>query len=133
MHLIEEQCSDHPLFRWYDVGDLMVMGAERRDGHPLLYLYKHRLTRHYMHIDADGVAWRYVAPPRYDPDDDGTYEPLPSLSDALVELRLWEVPMMRNAPFNEVRQAFEAALGCGAIIDDDDDDEYQDESWLDGW
>ena len=149
MHLIETECSDHPAFRWYDVGDLMVMGAERRPGHPLLYLYKHRETRRYMNIDADGVPWRYVAPADDDWGSEGSYVRLPSLDAALDGLALWELPIMRNAPIEEVRQAYAAVPKSryrsftdefpeDVLLDDESDDDENDpfddniEIWEDG-
>lgn len=90
LHLIERELADHPDIDRYDAADFMVMGALRRTGHPLLYLYKHVETRAYLNIDAAGVAWRYV-PPRRGDDGDGRYVRHRSLEDAFDALRLWEL------------------------------------------
>lgn len=99
MHLIERECTDHPDFDYYDVGDLMVAGAVRRAGHPLLYLYKHCWTRRYLNVDTDGVAWRFVPPQTDHADDRGSYERLDSPHEALdiLDLRmLWKNDQIVN-------------------------------------
>lgn len=137
LHLIESKCSDHPLLKWFSVDDLMIMGAVLRVGHPTLYLYKHRDTRRDANIDADGVAWRYVPPAPDDFDDGGTYERLTSLADALDGLALWELPVMRDAPFEEVWEAYAAAPNNRHLADDEDDeddddiDDYWDDDYWD--
>ena len=134
MHLIETECVDHPLFRWFSVDDLMVAGAVRRPGHPLLYLYKHRDTRRYLNVDEAGVAWRYVPPPADRlgfAEDHGSYERLPSLGAALDLLHLWELPVMRCAPFEDVWQAYAAAPSTHVMAFTIDDDEDLDDDDLD--
>lgn len=113
MHLIERELTDHPDIELYDVADLMVMGALRRKGKPLLYLYKHRVTRREMAIDADGVAWWYKAPGR-GKTGDGEYVRHDSLAAAVDGLRLWEM----------------AAYAC--FDDAEDGAESESEIWADG-
>ena len=97
--------AEWPVARLFDVDDFMIMGGWRRNGKPLLYLYKHGFTRRYLNIDADGEAWRYVEPKRLDSNHPGRFIRLPSLESAVNSLGLWEMPWMDPDRFGHLRDS----------------------------
>lgn len=83
-------------FRYFDLGDFMIMGKEVRRGRPDVYLYKHRYTRRYINLDQAGHAYRYIGPKTLDSDYTGRYVRRRSLRDALDHLELWLLPWMKS-------------------------------------
>lgn len=82
-------------FRYFDLGDFMIMGKEVRRGRPDVYLYKHRYTRRYVNLDEAGHAYRYIGPRSLDSNYEGRYVRRRSLRDALDHLELWLLPWMK--------------------------------------
>jgi hypothetical protein len=86
----------HPLARFLSVGDFMFMGkiirrgGARRD----LYLYKHRYTRRYVHLDDTGATYRFIAARSPYAGRLGQHRPR-SVTDALYHLQLWHLPWMK--------------------------------------
>jgi hypothetical protein len=80
--------------RFFDVDDFMIMARKVRSGRPSIVLYKHRHTRRYLNLDADGRTYRYLAP-RANTDGDGRYVAEPNVDRALGSLELWLLPWMK--------------------------------------
>lgn len=77
-----------------DLHDFMVMYRIRRRGLPELTAYKHIYTRRYLHLDDAGVAYRYISTPGSSTSL-GRHVRYRSLRDALIQLRLWELPQLK--------------------------------------
>jgi hypothetical protein len=88
LHMIERAVAGADFARHFDVCDFMVMAAFRRRGKPLLYLYKHAITRRYLNVDAAGQVWQYIAPKHDRPDDRGRYVKLRDIRTAVAALDL---------------------------------------------
>jgi len=71
--------------------DFMYMHRAVRRERPDVYAYKHCWTRHFLHLDAEGRPYRYVAPAR-PAQGHGRYLRYRNLAAALDRLALWEVP-----------------------------------------
>jgi hypothetical protein len=84
----------NPRFRFFDLGDFMVMERLVRPPRPTIVLYKHYFTRRYLNLDEWGTAYRYIAPPP-DSDRSGRYVRHRDLASAIAGLQLWELPWMK--------------------------------------
>lgn len=73
------------------VDDLLPRFRVERRERPDVYAYRHRWTRRHLYLDADGRAYRYVAP-RHPVAGSGRYLPYRKLESALDGLALWDVP-----------------------------------------
>lgn len=87
--------STVPADAFFDPDDFMLMSWCRSDRPKDVMLFKHIDTRHYLNLDADGAAYRYVPAATDDPDDQGTYVRHMTLRDAVDAVGLWELPWMR--------------------------------------
>lgn len=81
---------------FFDPDDFMIMGWYCRPRRSNLFLYKHRDTRHYLNVDGDGRAYRYIPPRLLDSEHEGSYRRLPKLRSAIDRIGLWELPWMRD-------------------------------------
>jgi hypothetical protein len=74
--------------------DFMYMYRAVRRERPDISAYQHRWTRHYLHLDAEGRPYRFVAAahPAQGP---GRYLRYRNLAAALDRLALWNVPSSR--------------------------------------
>lgn len=74
--------------------DFMYTYRAVRRERPDVFAYKHRWTRHYLHLDAEGRPYRFVAAahPAQGP---GRYLRYRNLAAALDHLALWVVPGSR--------------------------------------
>lgn len=81
-------------YRFFDLGDFMLMARLDRRPRPRLVLYKHLHTRRYLNLDDGGHAYRYVAP-RPGAVGNGRYLRHRDLTAALDHLGLWELPWMK--------------------------------------
>lgn len=86
-------------YRFFDVADFMMMAVVVRGKKtPSVYLYKHIYTRRYLNLDEGGHAYRYIAPPDDAPlSNHGRYKRHEDPERALVHLRLWELPWMKES------------------------------------
>ena len=75
------------------------MGRLHRPGRPDLILHKHRLTRRYLNLDAEGHAYRYYPPKESDLNSDGLYRRYPNLVDAVDHLELHLLLWMAGSDF----------------------------------
>ncbi len=92
LHLLDAVVRGKPYVGWFDPVDFMLMDQEERAGRTI-NLYKHRRTRHYLHLDNLGKP--YGTPPR--PRDSKVfvpYGPIKALA-ALDAVGLWELPWMK--------------------------------------
>lgn len=82
-------------YRFFDLGDFMIMAQVRRRDRPDLHLYKHVHTRRYLNLDAAGHAYRYVSPRTVASKSSGRYLAHKDLRAALDHLELWLLPWMK--------------------------------------
>ena len=75
LRLVAERlrASAVPADAFFDPDDFMLMSWCRADRPQDVMLFKHVDTRHYLNLDADGAAYRYVPPATDAADDEGTY------------------------------------------------------------
>ena len=92
--------------------DFMYMYCAVRRERPDVFAYKHRWTRHYLHLDAEGRPYRFVAS-AHPTQGTGRYLRYRNLAAALDHLALWEVP----------GSGLEEAARYNAFGDDDLEDE----------
>ncbi|MGE0138133.1 MAG: hypothetical protein AB7L17_23835 [Ilumatobacteraceae bacterium] len=97
LHKVERAIAGQPFARFFHIEDFMCMGMVRRSGRPDLILNKHRLTRMYLNLDADGHAYRYLAPKRAESTSTGQYRPHKDLVAAIDHLRLFEMPWLAGS------------------------------------
>ena len=87
--------AGEPRFRFFDLGDFMVMArVVRRPRRPDVLLYKHGYTRRYLNLDDAGHAYRYV-PPRENGRGTGRYVRHRDLLTALDHLKVWELARLK--------------------------------------
>jgi hypothetical protein len=83
----------NPRFRFFDLGDFMVMARLVQPPMPTLLIYKHRITRRYLRLDESGRAYANIASP---PDSHGSPDVRArDLARALDEIELWTLPWMK--------------------------------------
>jgi hypothetical protein len=87
--------AGEPRFRFFDLGDFMVMArVVRRPRRPDVLLYKHCYTRRYLNLDHAGHAYRYGPTREFERGTD-RYVRHHHLRTALDDLDLWELPWMK--------------------------------------
>jgi hypothetical protein len=100
MHLVEAAVAGQEFAKYFVVDDFMCMGLLHRRGRPDLFLNKHSLTRRYLNLDADGHAYRYLAPPE-ESESNGQYRPYGDLVSAIDALHLHEMPWLTGSGFED--------------------------------
>jgi len=86
--------QDDPRRRFLAVEDFMVMSRIRRPPRPAILVYKHSFTRQPLHLDAEGITYRFHPPPPGSTGS-GQYRRYSAVDDALDALRLFELPWMK--------------------------------------
>ena len=95
LEAVARTIADVRRYRFFDLGDFMIMAQVRRRDRPDLYLYKHVYTRRYLTLDAGGHAYRYVSPRTFDSKFKGRYVAHKDPRRALDHLELWLLPWMK--------------------------------------
>jgi hypothetical protein len=98
LHMVERAIAGQAFAKYFVVDDFMCMGMLHRRGRPNLILNKHRLTRRYLNLDAEGHAYRFL-PPRPESSSNGQYRPHADLVTAIDNLRLFEMPWLSWSGF----------------------------------
>lgn len=82
-------------YRYFELGDFMLMGKEVRRPRPDVHLYKHVHTRRYLNLDQAGHAYRYIGPRAPESNYSGRYVAHRDLRTALDHLELWLLPWFK--------------------------------------
>jgi hypothetical protein len=99
IHKVEKAIAGQELAKYFRIEDFMCMGKVRRSGRPDIILNKHRLTRRYLNLDADGHAYRYLAPKDISSASAGQYRMHRDLLVAVDHLDLHEMPWLYGSGF----------------------------------
>jgi hypothetical protein len=97
---VARMCRDHPALPDLDPGDFMYMGRVVHPTRPPILLYKHTLTRRYLHLDTTGHAylWRSQAA-------GGQYIPFSDLQSAIQRVRAYGPPSTEHPSHSGVQIA----------------------------
>ena len=101
IHKVERAISGQPFARFFRIEHFMCMGKVHRSSRPDLILNKHRLTRRYLNLDAEGHAYRYVSPKDPHSLAEGSYRKFSNLVDAVDDLDLHLLPWFYASGFED--------------------------------
>jgi len=99
LHKVEKAIAGQEFAKYFRIEDFMCMGKVRRGGRPDIILNKHRHTRRYLNLDADGHAYRYLAPKDIASASAGQYRAHNDLRVAIDHLELYEMPWLHGSGF----------------------------------
>lgn len=93
LHRLDAVVRGKPYVGWFDPIDFMRMDEEERSGRTIVN-YKHRLTRHYLHLDEAGKPWG--TPRRTKKSNVIVPYGRITILAAFDAVAIWELPWMRS-------------------------------------